>query len=139
MNDERCDVFRTRVRLPPTPPATSISRDKLLLMVGLSFFIRKKNMNKQKLSEIVRGELNEMIGFDVEPVAVPKNAASDLGDAHALIIKAMELMEKAKTEAVSDELQTEIQKVQDSLIRGATDAMTALVDLVSMESSLADE
>tara|TARA_R110001599_G_scaffold73776_5_gene203936 strand:- start:2229 stop:2555 length:327 start_codon:yes stop_codon:yes gene_type:complete len=108
-------------------------------MVGLSFFIRKKNMNKQKLSEIVRGELNEMIGFDVEPVAVPKNAASDLGDAHALIIKAMELMEKAKTEAVSDELQTEIQKVQDSLIRGATDAMTALVDLVSMESSLADE
>ena len=139
MNDKKFDVFRTRVRLPPTPPATSISRDKLLLMVGLSFFIRKKNMNKQKLSEIVRGELNEMIGFDVEPVAVPKNAASDLGDAHALIIKAMELMEKAKTEAVSDELQTEIQKVQDSLIRGATDAMTALVDLVSMESSLADE
>tara|TARA_R110002012_G_scaffold101514_5_gene240660 strand:+ start:3313 stop:3639 length:327 start_codon:yes stop_codon:yes gene_type:complete len=108
-------------------------------MVGLSFFIRKENMNKQQLSEIVRGELNEMIGFDVEPVAVPKNAAADLGDAHALIIKAMELMEKAKNEAVSDELQTEIQKVQDSLIRGATDAMTALVDLVSMESSLADE
>ena len=103
------------------------------------FFIRKENMNKQQLSEIVRGELNEMIGFDVEPVAVPKNAAADLGDAHALIIKAMELMEKAKNEAVSDELQTEIQKVQDSLIRGATDAMTALVDLVSMESSLADE
>ena len=96
-------------------------------------------MNKQHLSEFVRGELNEMIGFDVEPVAVPKKAAADLGDAHALIIKAMELMEKAKNEAVSDELQTEIQKVQDSLIRGATDAMTALVALVSMESSLADE
>ena len=96
-------------------------------------------MNKQKLSEIVRVELNEMIGFDVEPVKVPKEAAMDLGEAHSFIVKAMELMEKAKTEAVSDELQTEIQKVQDSLIRGATDAMTALVDLVSMESSLADE
>ena len=96
-------------------------------------------MNKQQLSEIVRGELKEMIGFDVEPVTVPKKTADDLNTAHSLIIKAMELMEKAKNEAVSDDLQLEIQKVQDSLVKGATGAMTALVDLVSMERALADE
>jgi len=93
-------------------------------------------MNKQQLSEIVRGELKEMIGWDCEPVSVPRNTAADLAGAHEALVSAMELMEKAKQEAQSDNLRVEIQKIQDSLIRGGGQAVAGLACLLELESQL---
>lgn len=100
-------------------------------------------MNQQQLLEIVRRQLKEMItedqpvrGVDCDAVTVPHATATDLGAAHKSIIDAVGLMEKAKQEAHSEDLKEEIQKVQDSLIRGATQAIRALVCLLSMESQL---
>ena len=102
----------------------------------LVLFYWERNMNKQQLSEIVRGELREMIGWDCEPVAVPRNAAADLAGAHEALVNAMELMEKAKQEAQSDDLRVEIQKIQDSLIRGGSQAVAGLACLLELESQL---
>ena len=93
-------------------------------------------MNKQRLSEIVRAELNEMIGWDCEPVSVPRKTAADLGASHEALVNAMELMEKAKQEAESDDLQEEIQKIQDSLVRGGSQAVAGLACLLELESQL---
>jgi hypothetical protein len=93
-------------------------------------------MNKQQLSEIVRGELREMIGWDCKPVAVPRSAAADLAGAHAALVNALELMEKAKQESESDNLRSEIQKIQDSLVRGASQAVAGLTCLLELESQL---
>ena len=93
-------------------------------------------MNKQQLSEIVRGELKEMIGWDCEPVSVQRGTAADLADAHEALVNAMELMEKAKQEAASDDLQIEIQKIQDSLVRGGSQAVAGLACLLELESQL---
>ena len=93
-------------------------------------------MNKQQLSEIVRGKLKEMIGWDCDPVSVPRKTAVDLGAAHEALVSALELMEKAKQETESDHLQTEIQKIQDSLVRGASQAVSGLACLLELESQL---
>jgi|10_taG_2_1085330.scaffolds.fasta_scaffold148325_2 hypothetical protein len=90
-------------------------------------------ISKQKLKQIIKEELQEVIGLDVKAVKVPASQASKLRDAHAFMVDAMALIEEAKDESTSDDLKSEIQKAQDSLSTGAATAIIMLADLIGME------
>ena len=97
-------------------------------------------LTQAELLEIIKEEtLKELLGYDVEPLTVPAQTAEDLNAAHGHMVAAMESMEKAKQEALSDNLKDQIQQLQDELIARATRVLEALGDLVGMSSQLGED
>ena len=101
--------------------------------------VSQVKFTQTELLEIIKEEiLKELVGYDTQPIAVPAQTADDLAATHQHMVMALQMMEKAKQEAVSDDLKGQIQQLQDDLLAGASGVMESLTDLVGMESRLTE-